>query len=298
MSADSIIIHGHLLKETRESSLLSIEDVARSLTLSNKHIISMEENKKDGFVSLQMKLISIKKYATFLKLDITLVIENASHKNKSLKNEIEKELPLNKKMCTLLKIKSFFLWIKHIKVSHVFYFVIFIFLSNFMIGTYQKYNLAQKNFEGEEVNLPVLASLPNDISTYEIKPMQEKVGVLETTPLETKATETESEALAIKICGQVISKPITQIFSPSDPLKSSNYFHAISKRQQTICVLDSKDQEDKYTMAEGEKLTYRNESPPFKLLIDPTMTDIFYEGWLVKLKPDQNYIQLNPKTYN
>ena len=53
MSNDSIIIHGHLLKEAREDLNLSVEYVARQLTLNSKHIISMEENKKDGFVSPQ-----------------------------------------------------------------------------------------------------------------------------------------------------------------------------------------------------------------------------------------------------
>ncbi len=73
MSNDSIIIHGHLLKEAREDLNLSIDDVAHRLTLSNKHIISMEENKKDGFVSFQIKLISIRKYAAFLELDIDTI---------------------------------------------------------------------------------------------------------------------------------------------------------------------------------------------------------------------------------
>jgi len=34
MSNDSIIIHGHLLKEAREDLNLSLEDVARQLTLT------------------------------------------------------------------------------------------------------------------------------------------------------------------------------------------------------------------------------------------------------------------------
>ena len=80
MSNDSIIIHGHLLKEAREDLNLSIDDVARRLTLSNKHIISMEENKKDGFVSFQIKLISIRKYASFLELDIDSIIEHTKNK--------------------------------------------------------------------------------------------------------------------------------------------------------------------------------------------------------------------------
>jgi len=105
MSNDSIIIHGHLLKEAREDLNLSIDDVARRLTLSNKHIISMEENKKDGFVSFQIKLISIRKYVAFLELDIDAVIEHTKNKTKSL-NLPEPELETDKEIADNLPRKK------------------------------------------------------------------------------------------------------------------------------------------------------------------------------------------------
>ena len=307
MSNDSIIIHGHLLKEAREDLNLSIDDVAHRLTLSNKHIISMEENKKDGFVSFQIKLISIRKYAAFLELDIDTIIENTKNKTKSLNlPEPELENKLNetdeltkKKILFLIKIKSFFVWAKtYIKVPHIFYFIIFLFVSNFVIGVYQKYAVAHKNFEGQEVELPNIDSLPNDIATYEIKPLEENQQSRKAVPIEVKNLEENNKDLAIKMCGQAISKPITQVSSPTDPLKPSDYFHIISKGQQTICILDAEGTENKYSLTEGQKLTYRGGKAPFKLLIDPAMSEIFYEGWLVKLKAEQSFIQLNPKTYN
>ena len=306
MSNDSIIIHGHLLKEAREDLNLSIDDVARRLTLNNKHIISMEENKKDGFVSFQIKLISIRKYAAFLELDIDSIIEDTKNKTRSLnlpepEAEIHTDVSNNlseKKILLLTKVKSFFVWIKaHLKVSYIFYFIIFLFVSNFLIGVYQKYAVAHKNFEGQEVDLPNIDSLPNDIATYEIKPIDEKVESPDVPPVAIKKIE-DNKVPVIKMCNQTISKPITQISSPTDPLKPGDYFHIISKGQQTICILDSKGVENKYSLTEGQKLTYRGGKPPFKLLIDPAMSEIFYEGWLVKLKPEQTYIQLNPKTYN
>ncbi len=306
MSNDSIIIHGHLLKEAREDLNLSIDDVARRLTLNNKHIISMEENKKDGFVSFQIKLISIRKYAAFLELDIDSIIEDTKNKTRSLnlpepEAEIHTDVSNNlseKKILLLTKVKSFFVWIKaRLKVSYIFYFIIFLFVSNFLIGVYQKYAVAHKNFEGQEVDLPNIDSLPNDIATYEIKPIDEKVESPDVPPVAIKKIE-DNKVPVIKMCNQTISKPITQISSPTDPLKPGDYFHIISKGQQTICILDSKGVENKYSLTEGQKLTYRGGKAPFKLLIDPAMSEIFYEGWLVKLKPEQTYIQLNPKTYN
>ena len=310
MSNDSIIIHGHLLKEAREDLNLSVEDVARQLTLSSKHITSMEENKTDGFVSTPIKLISVRKYIAFLELDFDAVIEHKKNKAKSLdlpepeidKDVVDAEQPSNKKILLLLKIKLFFLWAKtHIKVRYIFYFITFLFISNFLIGVYQKYAVAHKNFEGREVDLPNLESLPNDIATYEMKLGEQKSETLEALPIQIKKIEENKrdvKDLAIKMCDQTVSKPITQISSPTDPLKPSDYFHIISKGPQTICILDSNGKENKYVMTEGQKLTYRGGKPPFKLVMHPELSEIFYEGWLVKLKPEQSYVQLNPKTYN
>ena len=111
MSNDSIIIHGHLLKEAREDLNLSIDDVARRLTLSNKHIISMEENKKDGFASFQIKLISIRKYVSFLELDIDSVIEHTKNKTKSL-NLPEPEVEIHTDLTDDLQKKKKFLLTK------------------------------------------------------------------------------------------------------------------------------------------------------------------------------------------
>jgi cytoskeletal protein RodZ len=311
MSNDPIIVHGHILKEAREDLNLSIEEVARHLTLNDRHIISMEENKKVGFLSTQLKLISVRKYATFLELDIDSVIENTKNKTKSLnlsEPNIEEDKSeaiklLTQKKLFVSRFKLFFLWAKtHIRISHIFYIIIFLFVSNFLVGIYQKYAVAHKNFEGKAVDLPNLDQLPNDIATYEINPAKEKkLEQYEALPIAIKKEEEnkkDNKDVAIKICGQVISKPITQISSSIDPLKPSDYFHVISRGQQTICILDNKGKEDKYSLTEGQKLTYRGGQAPFKLLIDPVLTDIFYEGWLVKLKPEQNYIQLNPKAYN
>jgi cytoskeletal protein RodZ len=310
MSNDSIIIHGHLLKEAREDLNLSLEDVARQLTLNIKHIISMEENKKDGFVSTPIKMISVRKYIAFLELDIDTIVEHKKNKTKSLllpEPEVEKDADVpehlsNKKIPLSSKIKLFFLRAKTlIRVRYVFYFITFLFISNFLIGVYQKYAVAHKNFEGQEVDLPNIELLPNDIVTYEIKPDEQTSETHESLPIQIKKTEenkSEAKNIAIKMCGQVVAKPITQISSPIDPLKPSDYFHIISKGQQTICILDSQGKEDKYLMSEGQKLTYRGGKPPFKLMMHPELSEIFYEGWLVKLKPEQSYVQLNPKTYN
>ena len=128
MPNDPIVIHGHLLKEAREDLNLSIEEVARHLTLSDRHIVSMEENKKVGFVSTQLKLISVRKYANFLELDIDSIIENTKNKTKSLNlpepDTDETKASFTQKNLFLARIKAFLLWAKtHIRIPHIFYLV-------------------------------------------------------------------------------------------------------------------------------------------------------------------------------
>lgn len=307
MSINSIIIHGHLLKEAREDLNLSAEDVARKLTLNEKHIISMEENKNDGFISFQIKLISIRKYAAFLELDIHSIIENYKNSPESFyltNSESTQDIDMAKnfssqKKLFLSRIRLFFLWVNaRVKISYIFYFIIFLFASNFLIGIYQKYAISQRNFEGQEVDLANVESLPNDIATYEIKPIEEKKELRQSPSIEINKAEFNKKDIAMKMCGKIISKPIAQISSPTDPLKPGDYFHIISKGQQTICITDARGKEDVYSLNEGQKLTYRGGQAPFKLLTNPAISEIFYEGWLIKLTPEQNFIQLNPKTYN
>ena len=307
MSKDSFIIHGHLLKDAREDLNLDIDYVARYLTLNKTHIISMEENKKDGFVSTQIKLISVRKYAAFLELDIDTIIESEKNKMQSLnlpKPELEKNLAdtnqlFLKKILLLSKIKLFFLWVKvHIKISHILFFIIFLFISNFLNGVYQKYSIAQKNSENQEIDLSKLDSLPINIRSDEIKSLQKKQEAPEALPTEIQRPQGQNKDNLIKMCGQIISEPISQISSSTYPLKPSDYFHIISKGVQSICILDNNGKDYRYSLTEGQKLTYRAGQAPFKILMDPTMSEIFYEGWLVKLTPEQRYIQLNPKTYD
>ena len=159
------------------------------------------------------------------------------------------------------------MWAKaHIKVAHIFYFITFLFISNFLISVYQKYAVAHKNYEGQEVDLPNIDNLPNDIATYEIKPKDEKVEAEAALPIPIKKleeNEIDNKDPVIKMCGQTISKPITQISSTADPLKPGDYFHIISRGQQTICISDvrvtaRKNDEILIEVYMGKKETLRN----------------------------------------
>jgi cytoskeletal protein RodZ len=67
-----------VLKKTRESKKLSLADIAHQLCLGERHVLSIEENRCDYFLSPGIKLVAIKKYAKVLNLDIWKVIDHVS----------------------------------------------------------------------------------------------------------------------------------------------------------------------------------------------------------------------------
>jgi cytoskeletal protein RodZ len=69
-----------IFKKTREAKKLSLADIAYQLCLGERHIVSIEENRCDYFLSPEIKLVAIKKYAKVLNLDLSKVV---GHVNES-----------------------------------------------------------------------------------------------------------------------------------------------------------------------------------------------------------------------
>ena len=65
-----------LLKETRLSKKITAQSIASDLCLSERHIISIEENSPRYFPSLSTRISSVKKYALALGLKLEDVFEN------------------------------------------------------------------------------------------------------------------------------------------------------------------------------------------------------------------------------
>ena len=63
-----------IFKKTREAKKLSLADIAHQLCLGERHIVSIEENRCDYFLSPGIKLVAIKKYAKVLNLDLSKVV--------------------------------------------------------------------------------------------------------------------------------------------------------------------------------------------------------------------------------
>ncbi len=82
-------------------------------------------------------------------------------------------------------------------------------------------------------------------------------------------------------------------FSTQSPEKSSYYFYFISNDSQKICVADSLGALKEYDLKKGAKLSHHG-SPPFKIQLNPNISEIYFEGWKVNLQDNDYFIQLNP----
>ena len=82
-------------------------------------------------------------------------------------------------------------------------------------------------------------------------------------------------------------------FSTQNPEKSSYYFYIISHDSQKICVVDSLGALKEYDFKKGSKLSHHG-SPPFKIQLNPNVSEVYFEGWKVNLQDNDYFIQLNP----
>ena len=71
------------------------------------------------------------------------------------------------------------------------------------------------------------------------------------------------------------------------------FWTVVSRKKQSICTLDNQGQFKQYNLDEGEKLTHRGEAP-FKIQLNPSISELYFQGWKVILKEGDNFIQLNP----
>jgi len=69
--------------------------------------------------------------------------------------------------------------------------------------------------------------------------------------------------------------------------------HIVSLKKQSICTIDNQGQFKQYNLDEGSKLTHRGEAP-FKIQLNPSISELYFQGWKVILNENDTFIQLNP----
>lgn len=304
---EKYIYHNKKLINKRKKWRLSIGDAAKALTLSTTQIKSLENNLDIGFASPKYKLILLKRYAKFLDIKLDLLIEEKD----KLISEKENKLPTQKTKSVL-----------HNKVNYsilaivIFGFIFYLFDADLPKSNNQISDLNEVTPEPETTSIEtpkveqveVIDNLPKNLDGSEKvsanddgynesdSQLNEESFVITDDVVAPTELDSSSEVVALNsvedfVC-EVGTTPLKS-FSTRNPEKSSYYFYIISHDSQKICVVDSLGALKEYDFKKGAKLSHHG-SPPFKIQLNPNISEIYFEGWKVNLQDNDYFIQLNP----
>jgi len=275
--------NGALLQKERKRQKIDRSDIARQLTMHEGQIKSIEEHLPHGFVNDHFRALAIKRYAFILALPIEKIIPPDAPRNLELTTvDDNQQIGLNKSVIAL------------------FVFLTLIIIVFIIVGNNSSHDdLELPESPDEAINLP--ASDASELTQNDLPVVLEVPGqagdptdIIEKKGVPEVAT-TNEQALSF-ICTIRTASPFTH-FSTTSPEKPATYFHLISTKAQTICTLDKNDTLATYTFSEGEKLTHRGVAP-FKIQLDPTRSELYFEGWKVHLQNENIFIKLNPAPTN
>jgi cytoskeletal protein RodZ len=299
--------HNKKLINKRKKWRLSIGDAAQALTLSTTQIKSLENNLDIGFASPKYKLILLKRYAKFLDIKLDLLIEE---KDKLISEKENKH--------TTQKTKSAL----HNKVNYsilaivIFGFIFYLFYADLPKSNNQISDLNEVTPEPETASIEtpkveqveVIDNLPKSLDGSEKvsanddgynesdSQLNEESFVIADDAVAPTELDSSSEVVTLNsvedfVC-EVGTTPLKS-FSTRNPEKSSYYFYIISHDSQKICVVDSLGALKEYNFKKGAKLSHHG-SPPFKIQLNPNISEVYFEGWKVNLQDNDYFIQLNP----
>ena len=304
---ETYIYFNKKLINKRKKLRLTISDAAKTLTLSTTQIKSLENNLDIGFASPKYKLILLKRYAKLLDIELEDLIENEDRSNL----EKENKPPAQKTNSAL-----------HNKVNYsvlaiiLFGLVIYFFNTDLSKSKNKILDLNEVTPEPdtlsieihEEEHIEITDNLSKNLgSSEEISDNDDEYDQLDLQFNEEPITiaddlfastelDSTSEIIAFNSDEDFVCKVgTTQLksFSTQNPEKSSYYFYIISHDSQKICVVDSLGALKEYDFNKGSKLSHHG-SPPFKIQLNPNVSEVYFEGWKVNLQDNDYFIQLNP----
>ena len=304
---ETYIYHNKKLINKRKKLRLTISDAAKTLTLSTTQIKSLENNLDIGFASPKYKLILLKRYAKLLDIELEDLIENEDRSNL----EKENKPPAQKTNSAL-----------HNKVNYsvlaiiLFGLIIYLFNTDLSKSKNKILDLNEVTPEPdtlsieihEEEHIEITDNLSKNLSSSEqisdnddeydqldLQFNEEPITIADDLFASTELDST-SEIIAFNSDEDFVCKVgTTQLksFSTQNPEKPSYYFYIISHDSQKICVVDSLGALKEYDFNKGSKLSHHG-SPPFKIQLNPNVSEVYFEGWKVNLQDNDYFIQLNP----
>ena len=304
---ETYIYHNKKLINKRKKLRLTISDAAKTLTLSTTQIKSLENNLDIGFASSKYKLILLKRYAKLLDIKLKDLIENKDISNL----EKENKLPAQ-------KINS----VLHNKVNYsvlaviLFGLIIYLFNTDLSKSKNQILDLNEVTPEPETISIEIhkqehveitdnlsknlggseqISDNVDEYNQLDLQFNEQPIAIADDLVASTELDST-SEVIAFNSDEDFVCKVgTTQLksFSTQNPEKPSYYFYIISHDSQKICVVDSLGALKEYDFKKGAKLSHHG-SPPFKIQLNPNVSEVYFEGWKVNLQDNDYFIQLNP----
>ena len=304
---ETYIYHNKKLINKRKKLRLTISDAAKTLTLSTTQIKSLENNLDIGFASPKYKLILLKRYAKLLDIELEDLIENEDRSNL----EKENKPPAQKTNSAL-----------HNKVNYsvlaiiLFGLVIYFFNTDLSKSKNKILDLNEVTPEPDTLSIEIheeeyieitdnlseslgsseqISDNDDEYDQLDLQFNEEPITIADDLFASTELDST-SEIIAFNSDEDFVCKVgTTQLksFSTQNPEKSSYYFYIISHESQKICVVDSLGALKEYDFNKGSKLSHHG-SPPFKIQLNPNVSEVYFEGWKVNLQDNDYFIQLNP----
>ena len=304
---ETYIYFNKKLINKRKKLRLTISDAAKTLTLSTTQIKSLENNLDIGFASPKYKLILLKRYAKLLDIELEDLIENEDRSNL----EKENKPPAQKTNSAL-----------HNKVNYsvlaiiLFGLIIYFFNTDLSKSKNKILDLNEVTPEPDTLSIEIheeeyieitdnlsknlgsseqISDNDDEYDQLDLQFNEEPITIADDLFASTELDST-SEIIAFNSDEDFVCKVgTTQLksFSTQNPEKSSYYFYIISHDSQKICVVDSLGALKEYDFNKGSKLSHHG-SPPFKIQLNPNVSEVYFEGWKVNLQDNDYFIQLNP----
>jgi transcriptional regulator with XRE-family HTH domain len=262
-----------ILSQERKKQKISQENAAAQLTLSIRQIKSLENDLDYGFITPHFKNLALKRYAKFLGIDFYKIFPEPV-----IQNPIEKEEELELEVFTQHTILLQLSKLKTKKMGTILGSVVLSFSLFFIF------------FQADD----------NEIFTHEITTNYnpDDLTPSDNNPVpfidnDVMPNENNSNIVSIEFICSIESASMDKVWSRVNPEKPATYFHIVSLKKQTICTIDNQGVLKHYDLDEGAKITHRGEAP-FKIQLDSSISELYFQGWKVYLKDNDNFIQLNP----
>ena len=274
-----------ILSQERKKQKISQETAAAHLTLSSDQIKSLENNLDNGFITAHFKYLVLKRYTKFLGIDFEKVIPQPV---KIVIDDVATEMVVKVgiKNINLLQL----LTLKRIKILIVIGLIFIFYLAvEFDIKppaseiTSSNLNIPEENHVDDDIQ-PLSPLSDNFTQNKQVEMITKK---------KFQEIENTSDIGSIEFIYSIGSASMDKVWSRVNPERPATYFHIVSLKKQTICTIDNQGVLKQYDLDEGAKITHRGEAP-FKIQLDSSISELYFQGWKVYLRDNDNFIQLNP----